>query len=173
MKKFGIGILISGVLVGLGFHYWELRWQLQTANFRNEIYVSEARILRDEMNELRSKKSYEQGCLDTALRSGMDSGFNDGLHHAMTAMKENDYVKGFHSATENHWAMVYYQTKALEKKMEEAKKLSYSEGRKDGYDTAKEESVAEQSHPDFSPRQKLQKELDSKSPFKTVESKDE
>lgn len=169
MRKLGIGLLISVVLAGMGFHYWELRWQLQVANFRNDLWGSENRIMRDEMNELRSKKSYEQGCLDTALRSGMDSGFNDGLHHALSTMKENDYVKGFHSATENHWAMNYFQSKIAEKKLQEEKEKSFSEGRKDGYESAIADTKAQESHDDFTPRQKLQKELDSKSPFKTVE----
>lgn len=174
MKKFGIGILISGVLVGLGFHYWELRWQLQTSQFRNDIWNSENRIMRDEINSLGRRRTYEQGVLDTIIRQKLDSGFEDGLLHAYSAMPKeaDDVIDAYHRATEHHWAGMYYQTKILEKKMEDAKKLSYSEGRKNGYDTAKEESLAEQSHPDYNPRQKLQKELDSKSPFKTVDNED-
>ena len=153
MKKFGIGLLISGVLTGLGFHYWELRWQLQTSNFKNDLYESEHRILRDEINELRAKKTYEHGCLDTVIRMKLDNGFEDGLLRAFTLIEtENSDVASYHRATEHHWAMVYYQQKIAEQKLKEEKEKSYTLGRQDGYETAISDVKKQDSHPDYTPR---------------------
>lgn len=173
MRKFGIGILISGVLAGLGFHYWEIRWQLQVANFRNEIWISENRIMRDEMNELRSKKTYQEGCIDTALRMKIDNGFYDGVSHVLSVLPENDYIKGYHSCSQDGWSMVYFQNLVAEKKLERAKEEAFSQGRKDGYESAIADTKQQESHPDFSnPRDRLKKELQTKSPFKTVDNED-
>jgi len=163
MKKFGIGLLVSGVLASFGFHYWQIRWELQTSNFKNDIFESEHRILRDEINELQTKPTYSQGCLDTVIRMKLDSGFEDGLLHAFNMVKhDSGDIAGYHRATEHHWAGVHYQQQQLKQKERDAKKEGYIMGRKDGYDEASKDLAVTESHPDFSPRG-VQKELEPKS----------
>lgn len=159
MRKLGIGLLVSVVLAGCGFHYWELRWQLQVANFRNELWVSENRIMRDEMNELRSKPSYKQGVMDTVIRTKLDASFDDGLRHAYEALpsEANDTVEAYHRAISDTWCSVYYQQQLAEQKIKAEKAKSFSEGRKDGYESALADRKEESSHPDYSVPKKIQK----------------
>lgn len=173
MKKFGIGLLVTGALVALGFHYWELRWKIQVANFRNEIYESEHRILRDEIDELARRRTYEQGCMDTMIKAELSSGFSDGLKHALAAIPKEGYIDGYHSATSDGWAGAYYQQLTSKKAIEDAKKSAFISGRQSGYEDATKDAADMKSHDDFSPRQRLQRELETKSPFKTVENNDE
>lgn len=164
------------LLSACGFHYWELRWQLQTANFRNDLFTSETRILRDEMNELRSRPTYKDGVFDTIIRTKMEAGFDDGLRHAYENLpvEAADNVSTYHRAISHSWGSVYYQQQLAEKKLKEEKEKAFSAGRKDGYDSAVADIKQGESHPDFEvPRNLLKKELEAVSPFKTVENKDE
>lgn len=171
MKKFFIGLVTAGVFSALGFHYWALRWNLQTTQFKVDLFEAEHRILRDELAELRGKKTYEQGVFDTIIRSKLDTSFQDGLFTAFSVLpKENqDVVSAYHRAIEHTWANVYYNEQMNKKKLETEKENSYISGRKDGYDDAVSDIATMKSHDDFDYKVFIKKEL---SPFKVVEETD-
>lgn len=144
--KFAVLALIS---CAIGFHYWELRRDLFISKFKNEIHESEHRILRDELNELRSKKTYEQGVLDTAISMNTSGGFADGVHHVLGAFKDNSYIVGYHSATENHSSMTSLMLQQKKKEIELARQLGYEDGREDGYHQGIKDVETANSHPDY------------------------
>lgn len=174
MKKFGMCVCVTVVLAAFGFHYWQLRWELQTSNFKNDLFESEHRILRDEINELSRRPTYKEGVSDTVIRMNMDSSFQDGLRHAYENLPADpqEVVESYHRATSHGWANVYYQQQLAEKKLKEETAKAFTAGRKDGYEAAASDAKFAASHPDFTVREQLKKELEVKSPF-VVDIKDE
>lgn len=174
MKKFGMFACLTVVLAAFGFHYYQLRWELQTSQFKNDLFESEHRILRDEINELARRPTYSQGVQDTIIRTTMDSSFQDGLRHAYENLPADatEVVESYHRATSHGWANVYYQQQLAEKKLKEETAKAFTAGRKDGYDAATADSKFAASHPDYFPREQLKKELEVKSPF-VIDIKDE
>lgn len=146
--KFAVLALIS---CAIGFHYWELRRDLFISRFKNEIHESEHRILRDELNEIRSKKTYEQGVLDTAIRLNLNSEFADGVFQTVSAFKENNYITAYHNAVEHTSAMTVFQNEQKRKDMILSRKMGYEDGFKDGYHKSLADINQPESHPDYTP----------------------
>lgn len=121
MRKFFIGLAISVIVTASGFHYWQLRWELQTAKFRNDIYESEHRILRDEIAELRAKPGYKNGVIDTLISQNFKLGFNDGMMFALQNSDPSiDYVSIYHKVMESISTNLAVQEKMNKEKLIEA-----------------------------------------------------
>lgn len=150
--KFG---LIAAITCAIGYHYYELKQELFVSKWKNEIHQAEHRILRDELDELRSKKTYEQGVLDTAIRLNLNTEFADGVFQTVSAFKEQSYITGYHNAVEHTSAMSSFQHEQKKKELQLTRQLGYEDGfkdgRVDGYHQGAKDIATGTSHPDYTP----------------------
>jgi len=94
---------ISALCVGsMTWHAWSVQKENQRLSLVNYIYVAEHRILKDEISELASKPTYDQGYKDALIRIGgpqVPGAYQDGWDDAQKLCgAENNYADGYHAA---------------------------------------------------------------------------
>lgn len=67
----------------------------------SELYRAESRILRDELNEIKYKPTYENGYSDAIIKMGVPtnpSAYTDGFMAAAKIYQNANYADGYHNA---------------------------------------------------------------------------
>ena len=146
MKSFGVAVFLSAISISGSLYYAHVcRESVFVANFQKDLADKENRIFRDEVNELRSRKTYQEGVVHTFLQQKFSNGFQDGMEFAyQNADPSIDYVKIYHAAVASLSANVEASQKAHKAEVHAA----YENGIKDGLAGAS--AKIPESHDDFS-----------------------
>jgi len=97
-------IITAIAVIGCGitsYGYYAKNQDNQKLAIGNIIYVAENRLLKEEVNTLERKPSYEEGCRDTILKMGgpqTPGAYMDGWNAAILTLDTRNYADGYHAA---------------------------------------------------------------------------
>ncbi len=105
MRHWGMLLFLVGWVTGLWFYsirpLFNLEMQAKAAEASLRFEKQRAQLLDDEISELRSKPTYEEGYRDAVIRAGAPenaSAYKDGYDAALIAVGDASYAEGYHAA---------------------------------------------------------------------------
>lgn len=99
--NFLVGLIVTGCLSYAGYLVWDQKAENHRVNLVNSILMMERGILKDEISQLESKPSYEEGFQDAIVRMGgpqNPGSYLDGWDAAVKVIGDSGYADGYHAA---------------------------------------------------------------------------
>jgi len=96
-----VSLALAGLCCFSGFIMWNQKAENHRLSLVNSILTLERNILKDEISQLESKPSYEEGFNDAIIRMGgpQNSGsYLDGWDAAIKVIGDSGYADGYHAA---------------------------------------------------------------------------
>jgi flagellar biosynthesis/type III secretory pathway protein FliH len=87
MKRFALPVIGLALCVFAGAVYHRVQGENNALKLENVLYQSENRLLKDELSEKKSARTYEEGLTDGLMRAN-NRGYTDGYHAAMSQVSE-------------------------------------------------------------------------------------
>ena len=95
-----VSVVIGCVVCTFGLlGYWLVN-ENGRLRFMNAVQVNEVRLLQQELDSLRSKRTYEDGVTDTLIRMGQpnfEGNYTEGFNHARRIYEGASYAEGYHN----------------------------------------------------------------------------